>query len=61
MLVCVNAPGLKIRKRDAVGGGSVNAADQLGLRIALEGHQLVAGLARQLRGALLDRFESVAP
>src|SRR4051812_21614738 len=46
---------------DAIGGGSVDAADQLGLRIALKSHQLVAGLPGQLSRALFNRLESVGP
>src|SRR3569833_990697 len=46
-------------KPDAVGRGSMNPRDQLGLGVALEGHELVAGFPRQLRGALFDGFESV--
>jgi len=51
--------GIEYEKADASGRGPVDAADQLGFRVALKGHQLVAGFPGQLRRALFDRLESV--
>src|SRR5579864_6612768 len=53
------AAGIEYQKGDAVGGGGLDAIDELMLRIALESEELVACLARQGNRPLLDRVEGV--
>ena len=59
MLVCVNAPGLKISEADAVRPAVWIRPMSSCFGVALEGHELVAQFPGQLRRALLDRVQRV--
>ena len=57
MLVWVKPPGLKMSIPMPVGGGLLDAGNELMLRVALEAEELPAVLAGKLHRPPLDRLE----